>query len=183
VKDTIASITNISDHAFANELDGHLKKQNITKRGRGVIIHNALMRPLEDRDAILDAEEYKAKAKQVKLRVPLEKTEQINFVHWFKETYHEIKIMMIRNDGKRTFAEKPEQMLMGLLPGASDLYIPEWHCWVEMKRVKNSTWSIEQQDFCYYVRRCCDTYLLCYGFEDAKRQIKQFVMDKGLNYE
>ena len=141
------------------------------------------MRPLEDRDAILDEEESRAKAMNRKADVPLEKTERINFVQWFKATYPEVKIMMIRNDGSRSFAEKPEQMLMGLLPGASDLYIPEWHCWVEMKRVKNSTWSVEQQDFCYYVRRCRDTYLLCYGFEDAKRQIKQFVMDKGLNYE
>jgi len=180
VKDTVNYIGN---EVFALALDKALKAQNITKKERQKIIEKAITEPLSTRDAILDAEEYKAKAKQVKLHVPLEKDEQIAFVAWFKATYPEIKIMMTRNDGTRSIVERPEQIMMGLLPGASDLYIPEWHCWVEMKRVKNSTWSVEQQNFCYYVRRCRDTYLLCYGFEDAKRQIKQFVMDKGLNYE
>ncbi len=161
----------ITDEVFAAELDRHLKKQNITKKERQKTINTYLKYSPKSRDRILDEEESKARAKQLKASVPIEKSEQIAFVAWFKAEYPGVLIMMIRNDGYRTFPERPEQLMMGLLPGSSDLYIPKMHCWIEMKRVKGSAWSAEQQKFADYVRTCGDRYLLCYGFEDAKQQI------------
>ncbi len=166
-------IKTINDDVFAAELEKYLKAQNITKEERQKTINTYLKYSPKSRDSILDEEEAKAKEKQKKSCVPLEKSEQIELVQWFKAEYPGVHIMMIRNDGYRTFAERPEQLMMGLLPGASDLYIPAWHCWIEMKRVKGSVWSAEQQKFADYVRTCGDRYLLCYGFEDAKQQIKE----------
>ena len=68
---------------------------------------------------------------------------------------------------------------MGLLPGAADLFIPDWLCWVEMKRAKKSLteWSKKQQAFAERRREAGQTYLLCYGFEDAKRKITEFLIE------
>lgn len=170
----------ISDNSFRIALDKALKAQNIIKKERNTLIERYLLAPIESRDTILDVEEFKALEAKKRYDAPTEKSEQIEVVRWFKETYPGTVIMMIRNDGYRTFSERPEQLLMGLHTGASDLYIPAWHCWVEMKRVKGSVWSDEQKAFCDYVRSIGDDYLLCYGAEDAKKQIIEvFNFKKG----
>lgn len=162
--------TYITDDTFRLALDKALKAQNFRKKERNEMIERYLLSPIEARDDILDCEETKARAAQKKDDVPSEKAEQIEFVRWFKQTWPDVVIMMIRNDGSRTFAERPEQLLMGLYPGASDLYIPAWHCWIEMKRIKGSAWSDEQKAFCDYVRSIGDSYYLCYGADDAKNK-------------
>ncbi len=102
---------------------------------------------------------------------PKESWEQIQVVAWFRKHHPDHKIIMVRNDGTRTAKEKVEQIRLGLCTGAADLYIPCIHTWIEMKRIKGSSWSDEQKEFKEYVESIKDTYLLCYGHEQAIKAI------------
>ncbi len=104
---------------------------------------------------------------------PLEAWEQKEVVSWYRAWYPDHKIIMLRNDGSRSKAEKVEQIRLGLCKGAADLYIPCIHAWVEMKRIKGSVWGKEQREFKAYVESIGDTYLLCYGHEEAIKLISE----------
>lgn len=171
----------ISDEVFKKELDIALKKQGILKKERNNKIENYLIDIINDRDSILDFEEKKAREieaqkKEDKL-IPLESEEQKEYVRWFKELFIGIDIMMIRNDGSRTFAERPEQILMGLLKGATDLLIPDWHLWVEMKRLKGSIISEEQYSFAERRIANGDFHFFAFGAEDAKKKTVEFIIN------
>ena len=70
-------------------------------------------------------------------------------------TYPGIVIMSIRNGGSRSPAERVEQIMEGLHPGATDIYIPEWHCWIEFKKIKGGVLSEKQEIFRDYVTKKC----------------------------
>lgn len=167
----------ISDDNFRLLLDKALKAQNIKKKERDKLINDALLAPVETRNDILDQQEGMAWQAKQKKAIQSEAQEQKTLVAWFKSNYPSKKIMMIRNDGYRTFAERPEQLLMGLLPGAADLYIPHIHTWIEMKRSDGGAGQSDvQKEFeAYVVNECGDTYLLCNGFDDAKRKINLYI--------
>jgi hypothetical protein len=114
-------------------------------------------------------------------KVRNEDREQIDFVEWFRKTFPEVKILMIRNDGTRTAAEKCQQIAMGLLPGASDLHIPEWDVYLEMKRTKGYKFSPEQIKFKEYIERIGKIYVDGIGFEDAKTKILKIVDELNNN--
>jgi len=165
----------ISDEVFIDELDASLKTQGLGKAARLRAITISLTMPASTRDVILDVEASMAKqvikAKQDKKAVRSETAEQIDFIEWFKKTYKGVVIIMIRNDGSRTFAERPEQLLMGLHAGATDLYVPAWHCWIEFKRTKGGVLSEAQIKFRDYVLGIGDKWLICNGFEDGKAKV------------
>jgi len=165
----------ITDEAFISELEASLKAQGMAKAARLRLIAHAITKPPETRDVILDFEAGNAKqvmkAKQDKKAVRSETAEQIDFVEWFKKTYKGVVIIMIRNDGSRTFAERPEQLLMGLHAGATDLYVPAWRCWIEFKRSKGGILSEAQIKFRDYVLSIGDKWLICNGFEDGRAKV------------
>lgn len=181
----------ITQDVFRTELDGYLKRIGgdlLKKKNRNNMIGNIIFRFGQDeydhilehyRKEAIEAEEER-KRKDAK-RIKLEAEEQKMFVAWFKETYPDTDIMLIRNDGTRTPAERTDQLLMGLLPGASDLFIPDWLCWIEMKRsvASLSTWDEKQQAFAERRRNAGQKYLLCHGFEDAKRQVLEVINEKA----
>lgn len=165
----------ITDEVFISELDASLKAQGMSKAARLRAITIAMTMPALTRDVILDVEAGNArqylKAKRDKKAVRSETAEQIDFVEWFKKTYKGVVIIMIRNDGSRTFAERPEQLLMGLHAGATDLYVPAWRCWLEFKRTKGGILSDAQIKFRDYVLGIGDKWLICNGFEDGKDKV------------
>jgi len=172
----------ISDDVLRQELDVSLKSQKVKIKDRREIIKLALCEPLDYRDELLENEDRKArrfvaKVKEEK-RVPLESVEQKQLVSWFRATYPDKVIAMHRNDGYRKQGEKTEQILLGLHKGISDLSVLHLHLWIEMKRCKpkDSEWSEHQQIFKRYVEdQCGDTYIIGYGFEDAKNKILQHI--------
>lgn len=164
----------ISDEIFSTAMDKAMKAINLPKKERIKRIEAFLLLNPKERDGMLDAAENMARVAQRKEVIPREKSEQIEFVAWFKKTYPDVVIMMIRNDGTRSFAERPEQLLMGLHPGAADLFIPAWHLWVEMKRIKGWVQSDVQKQFEKDMNACGYAYLLCNGFESAKEQIEAY---------
>jgi len=169
----------ISDNVFRAELDASLKKQKILKKERNEFISLAMCGEISERDALLEKEDLKARKYQEKVkeskRIPLEDAEQIELVQWFRDNYSDKVIMLINNDDNRV---QTKNILMGLHRGASDLFIPHLHLFVEMKRLKpkDSVWSEYQQKFKKYVEEVCgDTYILGYGFEDAKEKILKHI--------
>jgi len=177
----------ISDEVYTSEMHRLLKACDYLKRDRLMLIKTAFETfSIYERDAHLEDMERAARqyqeAKKAARVVPLEADEQKAFVSWFYTNFPTKKIMMIRNDGGRSNWEKTEQIPLGLLPGAADLYIPNLHTWVELKRTKGSKISAEQVDFAKYVREeCGDKYLLCYGCEDAINQVLEVINKKACN--
>lgn len=165
----------ISDEIFIGELAASLKFAGMSKKDIKNQIDSALLIPVDMRDDYLEAQRKYAmraqKIKALKKAVPTETSEQIAFVAWFKSNFPDVVIMMIRNDGYRTAREKPEQILMGLHAGAADLYVPAWHLWIEMKRIKGSHTSDKQLIFRDYVMSIGDSHIIGIGCEHAKAQV------------
>lgn len=171
----------ISDNVFKSELDAICKRQGMRKKGeREMVIFYALSQPIEERDALLDNAEMAAREAEAKKRksreVPSEFMEQCDFVAWFRENYPGIVIMSIRNGGKRHPSERCAQLLEGMHPGAADLFIPAWLCWIEMKRIRGGVWSKEQNLFSIYVHSIGQHYLLAMGCQDAINKINEFIV-------
>jgi hypoxanthine-guanine phosphoribosyltransferase len=167
---------------FKRELDALLKQRRILKRERNQII-GAYITAHADFHKVLEAElektlEYIGNKKP---REMLESHHQKKLVEWFKQYFKGKKIVMVRNDGTRTAKEKTEQMLLGLCPGAADLYIPHLHTWLEMKRDSTSRLSAKQVE-CrdYVINECGDKYIVGYGFDDARRKIMEIVKNERI---
>jgi len=133
--------SHISDKAFKDALEVALKAQGLNKKERQETTNIYIEKyPIEHRNDILDDEEQKAReyqaTKKASKKIRSEFEEQCEFVHWFKKTYPGVVIMSIRNGGSRTPRERSDQMREGLHPGAADLYIPAWHLWMSLRRLR-----------------------------------------------
>lgn len=167
-------MNSISDEVFINEMHRHLNAINMNKKDRIAYINNLLSQDI-NRDETLDRYQKNAANKWTKPPIHSEFKEQCDLVAWFKQTYPGVVIMSVRNGGYRLPKEKAEQLREGLHQGASDLFIPAWLCWIEMKRVKGGVQSDKQKEFEAYVQGIGHTYLLCEGFDLARAQIKAFI--------
>jgi len=121
----------ISDIVFRSEADALLKAMKIKKKERNEKIGLWLKNRSIDRNSFLDKLKKQSEDYKKNERIPTETEEQCAFVAWFKATYPRHKIVMIRNDGTRTTAEKTQQIQMGLCAGAADIYIPHTHTWID----------------------------------------------------
>ena len=168
----------ITDETFRVKMDAALKRQGMKKAERNQRIDAALDNNFLSRDVMIELAEadanYVEQCREDAKRIPLEKEEQKAFVAWFRQNYPDRIIMMIRNDGSRTPAERTEQLLMGLHPGAADLFIPEFKLWIEMKRVRGGKLSEEQEKFKDAIRKIGYKYIMTEGFEDAKDRILKY---------
>lgn len=168
----------ISDDVLRSKLDAALKAQGHKKAVRNAYITEVLSVEGVDRDAIIELNENVARDAQYKqkddARIPLEKEEQKAFVAWYRQTFPGSIIMMIRNDGYRTPSERTEQLLMGLHPGAADLFIPELRLWIEMKRVKGGKLSNEQLEFKADVGSYGYRYAMAEGCDMAKEIVLSY---------
>ena len=179
----------ISDEVFITELEVGLKKLKILKKERTKKINEYLLLDASRRDSILDGVELSVRTfhqgKKEKNKIPLEDPEQVEVVRWWRLEHQFHVIMMLRNDGYRTAAEKARQHLLGLHKGASDLYIPYLKLWVEMKRCKNakgkspSVVHDDQYKFRDYVLSIGDNHIFGWGAEDAKAKITEFMAKKS----
>lgn len=102
-----------------------------------------------------------------------EHMEQVSSVNWFRETYPEILIFAIPNGGERHPAVAEKMRREGVTPGVPDLFIPRWRMFVEMKAEKGRL-SDKQKERIDYLSSVGYQCLVCYGFEDFKRQITAF---------
>ena len=105
------------------------------------------------------------------MKSPSESSEQISFVLWFKFNYPDVTIFSIPNGGSRNKAEAMKLKKEGILAGVSDLFVPEWRLWIEMKRIKGGTVSKEQKSFMIEMERVGYQCYVARGFEQAKEVI------------
>lgn len=106
--------------------------------------------------------------------VPLEHDEQAAFVGRFSFLYPGIRIFAIPNGTRSSMRAAVKAKREGVSSGVPDLYIPKWKLWIEMKRQKGSTVSLEQKDWHEYLRtECGDLVIIAKGCMDALDQIKE----------
>jgi len=102
---------------------------------------------------------------------PSEHAEQVTFVIEFEREYPGIKIFAIPNGGFRDHNTAKKLKLEGVKPGVPDLYIPAWHCWIEMKRTKGGALSKDQKEWRDYLQSIGDEWILAKGWEDGMFQL------------
>lgn len=107
--------------------------------------------------------------------VPSEHLEQVTFVQWFERTYPGVLIHAIPNGLHLGHSQRDKAKAEGVRKGPSDLHVPRWHLYIEMKRVKGGAWGAEQKAYKREVEMGGGTYLLCKGWEDAVSQLKGFI--------
>jgi hypothetical protein len=102
---------------------------------------------------------------------PSESEEQEGFVNWFRAKFPGVLIYAIPNGGHRAVSVAKRLKAEGVIAGVPDLHIPEWRLWVEMKRVKGGSLSLEQKAMIAYLEAIGHRVIVGRGAKDASRQI------------
>ena len=110
--------------------------------------------------------------------IPTESIEQINFINWFRFNYPKILIFAVPNGQLRNENIAMRLKKEGVLSGVSDLFIPEWHLWIEMKRTKGGRVSKEQKEFMDEMVRVGYQCEVAKGFEAAKLIVLKYCIVK-----
>jgi hypothetical protein len=116
------------------------------------------------------------------MTIPTEHEEQKNVVQWFDLQYPAIKgrLFAIPNGSNKSKAAASKFKAEGLRPGVPDLMLPVarggFHgLFVEMKRVKNSKLSTEQNEWLDFLANQGYMVVVCKGFEPAKNTIESYL--------
>lgn len=99
--------------------------------------------------------------------IPSEDREQMLFVQWMKRTHPEHRIFAIPNGGRRSPSEAAKLKATGVSAGVPDLCIPSLMLFIEMKRVKGGTVSLEQKEWIEYLVSVGYTAEVAKGCEEA----------------
>lgn len=116
-----------------------------------------------------------------KLPVPTEHEEQKAFVQWFRASFPRCRIFAIPNGGARSKATAGKLKAEGVSAGVPDLFIPEWHLFIEMKRRKGGSVTEAQSDWIPYLQSVGYTVLVCRGCEAAIEAVKDHVVETLTN--
>ena len=114
------------------------------------------------------------------LPAPSEHTEQVAFVQWFRLQFPGVLIFSVPNGSHLagTIAQRAAQVARlkaeGMVSGVPDLEIPEWGCYVEMKRQRGGKLSADQVRIHDALRRAGKTVMVAKGWEDAADQVRAF---------
>lgn len=126
-----------------------------------------------------------------RVEIPREAQEQRWLVKWIR-SHHLIKehVVKTNNEGKRTPEQGYQLKLMGLCPGASDLFIAypnrsrtKAGLWLEVKRnmvyppsaKRSQTW-IAEEAFITRMKTVGFHGDFCYGWIDGKRIIEEYLV-------
>lgn len=115
---------------------------------------------------------------------PTEAQEQAALFEWaaFEAQKHpELALMFhIPNEGKRSGRTGAELIRQGLKRGVPDVFLPvarggKHGLFIEMKRVKGSTMSKDQREWCDKLREQGYVAEICYGWENAANTIRKYL--------
>jgi hypothetical protein len=131
-------------------------------------------------DEVIEVEEQLTREfiKQSRVIIPSESSEQIEVIKWFRSAFEHAIIYANANGGHRDIRTAVTLKAEGVLAGVSDctiLWCDGRTTWLEMKRKKGGVQSDAQKHFERFVTARGDNYILALGFEDAKRQILEFL--------
>jgi hypothetical protein len=99
----------------------------------------------------------------------------VGLLRWFRLKYPSILIFAIPNGSYRDISTAKKLKAEGVVSGIPDLYIPKYHCWIEMKRKDGGTLSEEQKAMHRYLTMIGDTVIIGYGAEDASQKILETI--------
>lgn len=183
----------ISKEVFESAMHNALKARKICKTDRDKLISAKWGQCpwlLSNADDIIEREEQLTRdfIKQSRVVVSTESAEQIALIKWFRGTCfgHAVPQGIIyanANGGHRDIRTAVTLKAEGVLAGVSDCTIL-WRdgrtTWLEMKRIKGGVQSDAQKWFEQFVTARGDNYILALGFEDAKRQILEFLENNNV---
>ena len=118
------------------------------------------------------------------LPVPTESEEQQALFEWInfnKGHYPELKLMHhTPNEGKRSVSTGAKMKREGLVSGVPDIHLPvakgKYHSLdIELKRVKHSKISKEQEAFIRLLNMYDNFAIICYGWEQAIKVIEWYL--------
>ncbi len=123
----------------------------------------------------------------MKKLIPTELEEQKAFVKWMM--YNKVVkdfYAKLHNEGKRSVKMGHLLKLLGLRPGASDLFIAYpahgYHgLWIEMKRRRLSVVSCAQRIWLERMRSVGYAAHACYGFDEAKTVVENYLSGKNVH--
>ena len=104
----------------------------------------------------------------------LEDQIQIALIKWLREVYPDVCVFHIPNGGLLNKREAKKLQNMGVLPGVSDLFFPDFRMWLEIK-TETGKLTITQKIFLTNRMANGDTTLVAYWFKDAQTQLKHFL--------
>lgn len=104
----------------------------------------------------------------IKSKIPTEHEEQVAFCKWMELQHSTVKFFAIPNGGNRNIVTATKLKAEGVRPGVLDLFIPAWKLFIEMKRRKGGSVSIDQREWIEYLEGCGYTCKVCKGFDEAK---------------
>jgi phospholipid N-methyltransferase len=96
---------------------------------------------------------------------------QREFIKWFRQTFHGVRIFAIPNGGHRSKTQAMKLKAEGVSKGVPDLFCPALYLWIEMKREKGGIVAPEQRDWLEYLNEVGYTAIVARGLEDAKAQV------------
>lgn len=99
--------------------------------------------------------------------IPTEHEEQVAFVKWFRLQFPRVMIFAIPNGGDRHAAVAAKMRAEGVTPGVPDLFIPDWHLFLEMKRRKGGRVSPEQKRVMEHLEMAGYTCAVARGVDEA----------------
>ena len=118
------------------------------------------------------------------LPVPTESEEQQALFDWInlnKGHYPELKLMHhTPNEGKRSVSTGARMKREGLISGVPDIHLPvakgNYHSlYIELKRIKHSKISKEQEEFIRLLNMYDNFAIICYGWEQAIKVIEWYL--------
>ena len=118
------------------------------------------------------------------LPIPTESEEQRALFDWInlnKGHYPELKLMHhTPNEGKRSVSTGARMKREGLISGVPDIHLPvakgRYHSlYIELKRIKYSKISKEQEEFIKLLNMYDNFAVICYGWEQAIKIIEWYL--------
>ena len=175
----------ITKERFADMMHTELKKRGINKKDREkeidlkwvqICLHDLIA------DGIIEREEqitrdYLTQQKASKT-ILSEHAEQVLFCQWFKLQYPDVLCYATPNGGHRDMRTAVSLKAEGVVSGVADLTIlcrDGRVLFLEFKRAKGGIQSQAQKDFERYVVECGHSYIIGYGFDDAKAKVMEIL--------
>ena len=99
-----------------------------------------------------------------------EHAEQAEFVSWWRKTQAD-DLFAIPNGGGRSKSQGARLRLEGVMSGVADMYAPDRHLWIEMKRSDRGSLSTDQRQFLRRRLAAGDRVIVGWGCDDAIEQV------------
>ncbi len=99
---------------------------------------------------------------------------QIDFVKWLHYHYPHILFWHTPNGELRDSATAAKLKKMGVTPGVPDLFLPQYHCFIEFKNTKGRL-SESQRQIKKKLKSYGYTWITAYGFLNGVEKFKKFV--------